>query len=386
MILFWYCSLLLLSDVIAVNFTTCYSEYPNIICSCDHHQMICSNHGDTLDFIPKVPNNIKMLIFTNNTLNHVTEMTFVNMTWSKIAHLSLARNDIRFISKHTFREFTSLVFLDLSYNAIPVYVQISFSDLHFEENGSLILNHMNITETKMNELFRYLDTNGIKTLSLAYNNLKFIDSCDWVNFLSLKVLNITGNKLKNMTFKCQTKVEIIYADFNNLVSFPNFCLGNDNSTNYRYTKFKTSVPSLRKFSISNNIIKEMPPTVLRCMDDLRELFITKNSFHKIELQTFHKLHTLEMSSIFRYYQINKPQSHSKFLKASIEHLMLQNLSFGMFTTDLGIFEGLHHLRSLDLSYSDLPFSPMIFKCPSNQIVVKFDEVDITECRIKMYAL
>ncbi|XP_076076109.1 toll-like receptor 6 [Mytilus galloprovincialis] len=365
MILLWCSSLLLLSNVIAVNFTTCYSENQKIICSCDHHQMICSDHGEKLDFIPKVSNNIKMLIFTNNNLNQVTETTFRNMTRSMTSHLSLAGNDIRYISKHTFREFTSLTFLDLSYNVIPVNVEIAFSNLHFIANGSLILNHMNISETKINELFRYLDTNGIETLSLAYNNLEDIDSCDWRNFQSLKTLNITGNKLKNMTFKCHTKIEILHADSNNLVSFPNFCLDNINVTTYKLT----SVPSLRVFSAINNIIEEMPSTALRCTDDLRELFITKNSFHEIDLQTFYKLNTLKMSSIFRYYQSIKPHSHSKLLTASIEHLMLQNLSFGMFPTDLRMFEGLHHLKSLDLSYSNLPFSPIaskiVFKSLSN---------------------
>lgn len=49
--------------------------------------------------------------------------------------------------------------------------------------------------------------------------------------------------------------------------------------------------------------------------------------------------------------------------------MLQNLSFRVVPTDLEIFKGLQHLRSLDLSYSDLPFSPMaskiLFKSLSN---------------------
>ncbi|XP_063426974.1 toll-like receptor 3 [Mytilus trossulus] len=359
MILFWCCFLFLISDVIAINFTTCYSENQKIICSCDHNQMSCSNHGDKLDFIPKVSNNIEILIFTKNSLNQVTETTFRNLTRSTMSYLSLAGNGIRYISKHTFREFTSLTFLDLSYNVIPVNVEIAFSNLHFRANGSLILNHMNITETNINELFRYLDTNGIETLSLAYNNLEDIDSCDWMNFQSLKILNITGNKLKNMTFKCHTEIEILHADFNNLVSFPNFCLDNNNSTNH--WKFETSVPSLRVFSATSNIIGEMPSNVLRCTDGLRELCLTENSFHEINLQFFYKLHTLKLSSIFRYYHGIKPHSHSKILTASIEHLMLQNLSFGMFPTDLGMFEGLHHLKSLDLSYSNLPFSPMASK-------------------------
>ncbi|VDI82646.1 Hypothetical predicted protein [Mytilus galloprovincialis] len=124
----------------------------------------------------------------------------------------------------------------------------------------------------------------------------------------------------------------------------------------------------------------MPSTALRCTDELRELVITKNSFHEIDLQTF-KLNTLKMSSIFRYYQIIKPHTHSKLLMASIEHLMLQNLSFGMFPTDLGIFEGLHHLKSLDLSYSNLPFSPMaskkVFKSLSNLTKLSLQFVEIT---------
>ncbi|VDI82649.1 toll-like receptor 13 [Mytilus galloprovincialis] len=357
MIIFWCCSLLLLLDVIATDFRNCYSEYSKLICSCDHHQMICSNHGDKLDFIPMVPKNIKMLTFTSNTLNNVTEKTFHNMTRSKITHLILAGNDIRYISRNTFREFTSLAYLDLSYNVIPVDLDIAFSNLRFVENGSLILNHMNITETKMNELFRYLDKKRIQTLSIAFNNLMYIDSCDWVNFPTLKTLNITGNELRNITFKCQTNVEIIHADFNNLVTFPNFCLDGDNSTDFN----KTSVPNLISFSATNNMLKEIPPNVFKCMADLRELFITKNSFHEIELQSFYQLHTLELSSIFRYYQIIKPRSQSKILTASIEHLMLQNLSFRIVPTDLEIFKGLHRLRSLDLSYSNLPFSPMASK-------------------------
>ncbi|XP_071133350.1 toll-like receptor 5 [Mytilus edulis] len=184
-----------------------------------------------------------------------------------------------------------------------------------------------------------------------------------------------------MTFKCHTKIEIIHADSNNLVSFPNFSLDYDNLTNYWHGKFKTAVPSLRVLSVFSNRVMKMPSTALRCTDELRELVITKNSFHEIDLQTFYKLNTLKMSSIFRYYQITKPHSHSKLLTASIEHLMLQNLSFGMFPTDLGMFEGLHHLKSLDLSYSNLPFSPMaskkVFKSLSNLTKLSLQFVEIT---------
>lgn len=276
-------------------------------------------------------NSLEILDLSWNKLTDIEDLFTFELQPSKLRKLSLARNHIRYLSQEAFAELTSLVELDLSYNFI--------SDLTMEPFANL---------TSLEVL--KLTNNSIINLNGAVNNLQ-----------TLKHLYLRGNQIENIdteSLKIIKHLETFDVSLNNLEKIkPMLFLRHwTHLRNHQICKIILSenhIVSLPNAPSNDVTMTRNPRHVIRNVDVLTELDLSKNQISNIEFYAFQSL--ISLISL----DLSKNKITDFVVNADdLMYVQYLNLS-GNFITHLYFesFSRMNNLQNLDLSHNYLDYIP-----------------------------
>jgi len=313
-------------------------------------------------------------------ISYYNEFEFKDSTFEKFptgsfSHFShvksmTARNvKLSTLNRDSFTLFTSLEFLDLSYNNIQLlennilsYMKsiksfnVSYNQIEtlnkdaFDEFGKNLtdvdLSHNNIktvdarifeTLGKFDQVNLYLDFNKIEEIS----NLLSIFSTSKAQF---KLLDLRHNKLKKIEFKCKNinkhiyfytyeeeittcKVDHLDLKDNSLISIEVLnAFSLDISNNINITNINLNLTILRKFVASN---------------------VTSKAINYEFLRNAHQLTELDMSNTF----LGTPKIDTFSEMTQLKDLKLRNT--GLSHIEYGMFGHQVNMKNLDISYNNI---------------------------------
>ncbi|CAC5417175.1 unnamed protein product [Mytilus coruscus] len=311
------------------------------------------NHGTNLTYIPRLPNDVKILTFVNNYLPNITRLTFENLSAEYITQLNLSQNHIKTISRDAFVDFKSFYVLDLSSNMAIILDSLyeAFVNVNFVQQGSLYLNNITRkgfqTDIFKTDIFKTLEHGKINKIVLQNNNLLRIDGSSFKNLKYLNTLDVSNNNIVYENLFGLRKLTRLFISNNNLHSVPRFCASNGSSL----------VPNLRKLNMNNNRIKVLKSKDFLCVKRLDNLNMLKNPFREIQDNVFsslRKLHRLRILPIGN--SLKRIQSYA-FNMSNVNSINLADAHFKFksksFNAD-NIFRFCPRLYALILSYNCIP--------------------------------
>ncbi|XP_061827896.1 toll-like receptor 8 [Nerophis lumbriciformis] len=261
-----------------------------------------------------------VLSLASNNLFFISPQQFIG--YSNITCLNLSKNGFSAALNGTeFSSITTLTYLDLSFNKIDLVYDYAFSELK------------NLQVLDISHNSHYFQAFGIT------HNLHFIK-----NLPVLRVLNMSHNSISTLTTKHMHSKSLTELQFRH-----NYLgtLWKDAS----YLKLFTNLTNLTILDISENNIKNLPDEVYQFLPrNLTTLRISKNvlkHFKWDELSYFPKLHTLDLShnSISDVIGIDSNATNN------LTDLDLSNND--IFHLDDGFLRGAKSLRTLSLSHNKL---------------------------------
>uniref|UniRef100_A0A1I8BVJ3 LRRCT domain-containing protein n=1 Tax=Meloidogyne hapla TaxID=6305 RepID=A0A1I8BVJ3_MELHA len=166
--------------------------------------------------------------------------------------------------------------------------------------------------------------NNLKELSLRNNIIKTIDEKIFLNLTSLKLLDLSGNKLsqlKHVHFSKLVNLETLLLDYNQINSFDydifnsltklrTLSISNNRLTKITKDVFK-NLQNLESLNLQNNFIESIDDDSFSYLLSLKHLDISNNKIGKLKIANLAKLETLFLSNN---------------LIEQIEDINLQNLS------------------------------------------------------------
>uniref|UniRef100_A0AC35U7D6 LRRCT domain-containing protein n=1 Tax=Rhabditophanes sp. KR3021 TaxID=114890 RepID=A0AC35U7D6_9BILA len=207
--------------------------------------------------------------------------------------LILSNNRLTKLGDYAFGSFQKFNRLDLSYNQISEVHKDVFAGVNVMKH--LDLSYNNIISLPPT-LFMNLEK-SVKWLSLDYNNLHVIPVCV-SSLLVLEHLNLNNNKLNNLG-------EALTSSFSS---------------------------TIKELSISSNRLLNFSFPILRGLQQLTNLDISKNRIKHLSSESFLTF-----------------DNGSKLIKLNLASNMIENI------TDEKTFSHLHNLVYLDLSYNNIQF-------------------------------
>ncbi|KAI4472980.1 hypothetical protein M0802_016388 [Mischocyttarus mexicanus] len=193
--------------------------------------------------------------------------------------------------KNKFENITVLSFRNCSnYNSfIPSINQtklldldLSFDDIFFFEPGLLnrspSLERLRLDNNFLDRIDFIDSLKNLTHLSLAYNNISYILPGTFKNQTNLKILNLCGNIIDiiiNESFSDLEKLEKLDLSENFIISLP--------------MSWMSNLRNLRYLDLRMNMFSSIENMNIDANSGLERLFVGKNSFIKIEIETSLKL-------------------------------------------------------------------------------------------------
>lgn len=296
---------------------------------------------------------IKNLEVTINAFNGLTELQ----------SLDLAQNNIKFVPSGTFCSMDNLHTLNLTHNKIKTVAQLGFgrgcgSNLH-----SLDLSHNEIKS--LPEESELVKLRSLQHLYLQHNNITDISSEAFNGLMSLRVLNISHNRLQVLPegiFTNSRELREIYLNDNALIELAKGIFHrleqlivlnlSSNQLTSEHIDEGTFVGLIRLIvlNLSNNAITKIDGKTFKDLYFLQILNLRNNSIGYIEENAFlplYNLHTLNLAEN-RLHTIDQSLFNGLFVlsKLTLNNNLLVNI-------DPKAFKNCSDLKELDLSSNQL---------------------------------
>ena len=236
----------------------------------------------------------------------------LNSKLKSLIYLNLRCNTISKISDQSFRNFTNLQILDLSYNFIE--------------------------EIQFKKLFKGLKK--LRILNLQNNRIRILN-VDCFKYLSnLEVLNVANNEFVNRNvFKvCETlpKLKRLTLGWNKLKMFENY-------------KIKV-LSVLDVLDLQCNEINDIGENVFWSMKNLRFLYLNDNAIRELHAYHFDSLQSLEYLNLSdNYIDVLDKELFSRL--SNLKILKISNNIISYLQDD--VFKNLRYLQILDLSHNKI---------------------------------
>ncbi|KAK7493647.1 hypothetical protein BaRGS_00015159 [Batillaria attramentaria] len=306
-------------DQISCNGSVCGDGF----CCCLNNTALCTDSG--LTYVPRIPNHITTLDFSNNSLNEIDGRTFENVTF--LLGVRLDSNNVSTVQPDAFLNMTKLQMLRLRGNRLT-----DFKALATALKRAVMLEHLDANDN----LFKSVDLGvlaglqHLRNLTLYRNSITHVEIGSYTEEIKLEELDIGTNLLSE---------------------FPDFCKDNDTSQSH--------FPHLKRLNIEWNKISDMHAGTKRCLPSLTFLKMDGNAIYHIErnfLQGFTRLTRLSL----QFCMARIIDSHA-FNHSTIQHLdVSENLWFFDKVHGPGIHPGLFldmpDLKSINMSWTVFRFS------------------------------
>ncbi|XP_033879758.2 osteomodulin [Acipenser ruthenus] len=237
--------------------------------------MHCDNRN--LKIIPNVPHHIRHLYLQFNSIEAVSESSFVNAT--SLTEINLSHNKIKSsaVDQGVFAKMKNLRNLHLEYNNL--------------ENVPAPL------------------PSTLQRLSLGFNQISKLTADAMQNLLNLTMLDLCNNKLTDSAFKGK-----ILLRMKSLMQI-NLC-------NNKLKSMPSDLPaSLMQLSLENNLISSIPVEYFKKTPNLMSLRVSYNKLQEVPYKVFN------LSSLMELNLGHNKLTKAFFIPRSLEHLYLDHNEF-----------------------------------------------------------
>nr|XP_061806232.1 toll-like receptor 5 [Nerophis lumbriciformis] len=266
--------------------------------------------------------------FSFSNFQDVDRSTFEGLSNSSISTLDLSKNMLFALRQGTFNTLTEAKVIDLSQNQIN---QIHKNAFDGQEN----LKMLNLSRNLLGDIraHSFAPLKNLKVLDLSYNHIGILGYMAFSGLLSLEVLHLSGNSLREFGFP-STVPKLTYLNlYDNKLTFAAV----DSITAF--------APNVTYLNIQTNRFENLQGahTFITKLKKLQHLFFGENPI--------------------RWCTVNDHASKTK--QSGIEVLDFHSINLQSIWSQgkcLNLFEGLHRLVSLRLSFNNLRSLPEgIFK-------------------------
>jgi Leucine-rich repeat (LRR) protein len=235
------------------------------------HLCVSNNRIQVIDSITQMPC-LEYLDLSQNRLISIEENSFTFL--KKLKHLNLSQNKLDLESEFNnisfFNEQFLLENLDLGFNEIK-YLD---SNLTFKNLNSLKVLNLTNNKLKSVDLFLFGFMSKLSELNLAYNNLSFINEKYFFNLKNLKMLILSFNQINSTDFLKSNQsdlnnLEMLYLDHNKIVSIEE-------------NTFDLTL-QLKFLSLNSNPVKNINEKSLEKLDYLETLKLSNTSINSLSL-------------------------------------------------------------------------------------------------------
>jgi Leucine-rich repeat (LRR) protein len=308
--------------------------------------------------------NSKSLTYLYVSNNRIQDINFKISLLPSLEHLDLSQNRLINIREESFLDLDKLKYLNLSFNRLDLGSKCNnvsyFKSQTRLETLDLSFNEIKYLDTNLT--FKYLDS--LKTLNLANNKLKSIDSWIFVFLPNLNELNLAMNNLSilnNMCFCNLSNLKVLNLNSNQMSS-TSFLNGS-----------KNCLYNLDFLDLSQNKITSIGENDFEFQNNLKFLNLNSNPIEIIHENTFERLSylkTLKISNISAHFLHVNPaikQLDFSYVNLSIlnsEHLTdieWINLAHSQVNVSFCAFMS-NQTKYVDFSYYDFKWDENDFKC------------------------
>ncbi|XP_043582528.1 insulin-like growth factor-binding protein complex acid labile subunit isoform X2 [Bombus pyrosoma] len=241
--------------------------------------------------------NVKILNLSNQT-TYYSNYVSVDSVYPELEYLNLRRARVEDLRSSWDNPFPKLKYLDLSNNAIQsrqsLSIQMLSTLMHIDlsDNGiyqfsfKQMKNLLSLTldRNKIKNLQSYMgvDLTGLEKLeklSLAYNQISYINNDAFEAMSNLRYLNLSGNTLSTFNFdmlKTVKSLDVLILDDNSLDSVP-----------------ITTPLNITQLSLNRNNIRYLAINTFFYLHGLTKLFIGENEIQSMQVDTFQSQAMLE---------------------------------------------------------------------------------------------
>ncbi|XP_076071964.1 toll-like receptor 1 [Mytilus galloprovincialis] len=295
-----------------------------------------------LTFIPRFPEYVTAIHFTNNTFYVMNKEFMSNLTKNNVTSLAFISNSIRRLYDDTFSVLpilkTLIIAKEKSLNVTDVSIALVELKSKLE---NVYLNDNDWTYIPVG-MFGTKAFRNITKIILSKNKLLEFSFKEVANCVNLHTLDLSGNKLTTFDVLQPVNVKKIIVNGNKIVLFPSFCSKTNRTSNLR---------NLTTLFMNKNLLFELKPSMFECLPSLKYLQLNNNKFSVLLNNTFSLIPQLKELHI-----------QSNGIKAieptALKSMSLQKLNFGQngFRFDehgrynqVNIFKHIPKLTHLDLT-------------------------------------
>ena len=248
-----------------------------------HSLMLYENHISSINGSFSAIQSLKSLDLSNNKLKHISKANYEGCT--HLQYLYLNKNEIIQIEKDSFRDMNSLFELNMYGNEITNISQLNsllsplrnLTIIRFDKNSieampdsGILLSNIILFQATNNKLQviksgTFTGMHSLEMLYLGNNNIHTIEPGSFP--LSLKILNLTGNKLRT-----------INTQFNNLNSLEYLVITHNHITDFAKGALK-NLPNLITLNLCHNDIRRIPPNTFYYLRNLEDLILCRNNLN-----------------------------------------------------------------------------------------------------------
>lgn len=357
------------NDQSSDGWTFCFEDK----CRCKDDLADCSQNLGDLAFIPRLPERVKFVNFSFNSVGKVSDRFFTNVT--NITSLDMSDNDLVLIGPNAFRSLRNLTQLfirnnpGLSYAALdPVFSLSTLQELDVA-GGNL--------GPFPTDFFHRYPLPNLKVWNLHNNNLLLDDLTDFsaLNDI-LSDLDLSYNDIRVMKTDVPLDLQRINIEKNAISQFPQTC------------KNKTSLlPQLTQLILRRNMIASLAKEI--CLPALKHLDLGQNSISVLKKDGFSPDFFPVLTELYLD-RMSKPKGiiqikSQAFNNPSLEYLSLSdsNVDFDFVNyVDSNCFQGCSRLTTLLLNNNILSLGDdktlKIFRTLANVRYLELRNVGITK--------
>lgn len=359
--------------------------------------------------------NLKLINLHGNRIANVSDTVFIGcsdnllgldigyndlaevprLVMPKLIILNLSLNQFRGLSKDSFINLPSLIYLNLSnalidnelntvpssifdYNRQLEFLDLSANQIELIEYGAfrnLSLTKVNLSKNKLKELEvgTFGELLNLEYLDLSSNQISFIKNGAFDEVPKLRNLNLSKNKLQAFRGElftstrtqleklnlCQNSINYLYPSSFNVHRKLKSLLLCSNNLNYFSTELISSIGNLEVIDLSSNRLKSLDTNNFSNLIKLKKLKLNNNQINSIGPNVFHNLTRLSQLDLSSNGLINLDVNSLRNLLRL--DLNLANNELSNLDSDLFDPENVAILNELNLSrnnFTDFPLDAL----------------------------
>ncbi|XP_067682065.1 toll-like receptor 3 [Haliotis asinina] len=338
------CQLLLVLLLVTLTTASRHGNCGNNWCSCNNvtKQATCKGHGRKLTYIPRLPQFITDLTFSNNFLPNISSKTFQNIESLKLQRLTLTSNRIISMSADSFVHLTTLTELSLDGN---IFSGTCLAET-FPTLSHLLLTNLSLCGLKLNDsrIFQRLYSPTIKSLDLERNEFESYNQTDFSGLVNIQTLSLAYNIIREVTL--DNAPSLLYLDLkdNYISTFPNFCRTNG-----------SFFPGLETLKLDHNGFHTIEGRYIQCLKNLSVFTINSNAnIQEIKSNSFSEMPSLTSVILKNVGRGSLYIEMFAFNNSKIQYISLESNGINFKTyVHKDAFKGCSNLQSIDVSYNKL---------------------------------